>query len=99
VIAVTWFIESGESKLDDVIIVPEVRAADADKDGEITVEEMRKYEKGKYKEATLVTKDFNFSISHSIVPSEQAFNCKDCHGKAAYVLNWKELGYDGDPYY
>jgi methanogenesis multiheme c-type cytochrome len=99
VVTVTWFIESGDSKLDDVIIVPEVRAADVNKDGETTVEEMRKYEKGKYKEATLVTKDFNFSISHSIVPSEQAFSCKDCHGISAYVLNWKELGYDGDPYY
>jgi hypothetical protein len=47
----------------------------------------------------LVTKEFTFSVTHSIVPSEQAFNCRDCHGKDASVLNWKELGYDGDPYY
>ena len=99
VVRVTWFIEKPDTSLDDVVIVPEVRAADANKDGETTLEEMRKYEKGKYKEATLVTKDFNFSITHSIVPIEQAFSCKDCHGKTAFVLNWKELGYDGDPYY
>lgn len=99
VVAVTWFIERSDAALDDVIIVPEVRAADADKDGETTVEEMRAYENGKYKDATLVTREFNFSVTHSVVPREQAFNCRDCHGKDASVLNWRELGYDGDPYY
>jgi len=94
----TWFIERGDAALEDVISVPEVKAADADKDGETTVEEMRSYKKGKYKDATLVTKEFNFSVTHSIVPSDQAFNCNDCHGKKAYILNWKELGYDSDPY-
>jgi methanogenesis multiheme c-type cytochrome len=99
VVTVTWFIERGDAALNDVIIVPEVKAADANKDGETTVEEMRSYEKGKYRDATLVTREFNFSVTHSIVPSEKAFTCKDCHGKSAYVLNWKVLGYHGDPYY
>ncbi|UCF73363.1 MAG: hypothetical protein JSW35_02605 [Deltaproteobacteria bacterium] len=99
VVAVTWFIERGDAEPEDVIIVPEVKAADANNDGETTVEEMRTYEKGKYRDAALVTKEFSFSVTHSVVPSEQAFNCKDCHGKDASVLNWKELGYDGDPYY
>jgi hypothetical protein len=94
----TWFIERGDAALEDVISVPEVKAADADKDGETTVEEMRSYKKGKYRDATLATKEFNFSVTHSIVPSDQAFNCNDCHGKKAYILNWKELGYDSDPY-
>ena len=98
VVKITWFIERGDAALDDVITVPEVKAADADKDGETTVEEMRKYKKGKYKDATLVTKEFNYSVTHSIVPSEQAFSCEDCHGDSAKVLTWKELGYDGDPY-
>jgi len=97
VVKVTWFIETSGSELDDVIIVPEVKAADANKDGITTVEEMRKYQGGKYSDATLVTREFNFSISHSIVPSEKTFNCFDCHGKNAYVLNWKELGYVKDP--
>jgi hypothetical protein len=97
VVEVTWFIERGDAALDDVIIVPEVKAADANKDGETTVEEMRKYERGKYKDATLVSREFNFSVSHSIVPSEKAFGCFDCHGKKGYVLNWKKLGYDKDP--
>jgi methanogenesis multiheme c-type cytochrome len=97
VVKVTWFIERGDAALDDVIIVPEVKAADANKDGETTVEEMRKYERGKYKDATLVSREFNFSVTHSIVPSEKAFGCFDCHGKKGYVLNWKKLGYDKDP--
>ena len=98
-VTVTWFIERGDAALKDVIIVTEVKAADADKDGETTVEEMRRYAKGRYKDATLVTEEFSFSVTHSILPSEQAFNCTDCHGENASVLNWKELGYDGDPYY
>ncbi len=98
VVKVTWFIERGDAALDDVIIVPEVKAADANKDGETTVEEMRTYKKGKYKDATLVTKELNYSVTHSIVPTEQAFSCEHCHGESAKVLNWKELGYDGDPY-
>jgi len=98
VVKVTWFIERGDAALDDVIIVPEVKAADANKDGETTVEEMRRYKKGKYKDATLVTREFNYSVTHSIVPTEQAFSCEDCHGESAKVLNWKELGYDSDPY-
>ncbi len=96
-VTVTWFIQRADAPLDDIIIVPEVRAADADKDGEITVEEMRTYKKGRYRDATLVTKEFSYSVTHSIVPSEQAFNCSDCHGENASVLNWKELGYDRDP--
>lgn len=97
VVKVSWFIERGDAELDDVIIVPEVKAADANKDRVTTVEEMRKYEKGKYKDATLVTKEMNFNVTHSIVPKEEAFTCFDCHGKKGYVLNWKELGYDKDP--
>ncbi len=97
VVKVTWFIKRDGAALDDTILVNEVKAADANKDRETTVEEMRKYEKGKYKDATLVSRDMNFSITHSIVPSEQAFGCFDCHGKNAYVLNWKKLGYDKDP--
>ena len=98
VVTFTWFIESDESGLEDIIIVPEVQAADTNRDGETTVEEMRKYEKGKYRDATLVTKEFNYSVSHSVVPSEKAFSCEHCHGENAFVLDWKELGYDNDPY-
>lgn len=93
----TWFVESSESSLDDIIIVSEVKAADANKDGETTIEEMRKYGNGKYKEAALITKDFNYSISHSISPAEKVFHCKDCHGEKAYVLDWEGLGYEHDP--
>jgi methanogenesis multiheme c-type cytochrome len=98
VVTFTWFVEKADSPLDDIIPVPEVKAADANNDGETTVEEMRQYDKGKYKEATLLTREFNFSISHSIVPSNKAFTCDHCHGEDAHVINWKELGYIEDPY-
>jgi len=97
-ITVMWFVERGESGLDEIICIPEVKAADANKDRETTVEEMRSYEKGKYRDATLITREFNFSVTHSIVPSENAFSCDHCHGEEAYVVKWKELGYDEDPY-
>ena len=97
-VEVTWFVVNSESAFDDVIIVPEVKAADNNKDGEVTVEEMKKYEGGKYKDATLLTRKFSFNVTHSILPGSEAFSCQDCHGEDAYVLDWKELGYDADPY-
>lgn len=98
VITATWFVERGDAGFNEIICVPEVKAADADNDGETTAEEMRKYQKGKYKDATLRTENFNFSMAHSIVPSENAFSCFDCHGEDAKVIKWKELGYIEDPY-
>jgi methanogenesis multiheme c-type cytochrome len=98
VITVKWFVERGDAGLDEIICVPEVKAADADHNGETTVEEMRRYQKGKYRDATLRTEDFNFSVSHSIVPSERAFGCFDCHEEDAHVIKWKDLGYNKDPY-
>jgi octaheme c-type cytochrome (tetrathionate reductase family) len=35
-------------------------------------------------------------INHMVVPKEQALKCTDCHSKNGR-LNWKELGYKGDP--
>lgn len=35
-------------------------------------------------------------INHMVVPKEQALACTDCHGEQGR-LNWKELGYRGDP--
>ncbi len=92
-VSVDWFVKKKNSDFDDVIIVPEVKAADADNDRTVTVEEMRVY----YRKATLVTAEMNFSISHSVVPAGAAFECNDCHGKRGWVLDWKQLGYKKDP--
>ena len=35
-------------------------------------------------------------LSHGVVPKDQALTCNECHG-ASPRLNWKALGYDGDP--
>ena len=96
-VQVKWFIVGPDASFDDVVPIRDVKAADADKDGETVVEEMQRYRGGKYKNATVVTKEFNFNVTHSIKPAEKAFGCFECHGKDGYVLNWKELGYVADP--
>jgi len=92
-VTVDWFVKYETSDFDDIIIVPEVKKADLDGDLTTTVDEMREF----YAGATLRTADMNFSISHSVVPKRLAFDCKDCHGRNGWVLNWQELGYDADP--
>ena len=49
-------------------------------------------------------KDFKFATSkrwmgiyHEVAPKEEALQCKDCHTDKGGRLNWKELGYPGDP--
>ena len=93
-VTVSWFVKAPDSALDEVIIVPEVKAADRDGDGTVTLEEMRRV----YPGATLQTADMNFSISHSVRPKEAAFDCGDCHGRNGWVLDWDELGYGRDPF-
>ena len=100
-VTVDWFVKTETSTYDDVIIVPVVKAADSDGDKYVSVAEMRAAPAylghPVYDQATLVTADMNFSISHSVVPVELAFDCKDCHGRKGWVLNWEQLGYEQDP--
>ncbi len=35
-------------------------------------------------------------LSHMVQPKEKALQCVDCHGDRG-VLNWRQLGYEGDP--
>lgn len=36
-------------------------------------------------------------ITHMVTPKARALGCPNCHGAAATRLNWKALGYEGDP--
>jgi methanogenesis multiheme c-type cytochrome len=97
---VVWFVKTSTSSFDEVIPVPEVKAADSidgdgigDGDNIVSLEEMRYF----YPDATLMTADMNFNISHSVVPKKLAFKCRDCHGRNGWVLDWKQLGYAKDP--
>jgi hypothetical protein len=92
-VSVDWFVRTKQSAYDDIITVPEVKAADWDGNGTVTVDEMREV----YKHATLKTEDMNFSITHSVLPAKDAFKCQDCHTRLSWVLNWEQLGYEGDP--
>lgn len=92
-VTVTWFVERAESPFDDVIVVADVKAADADGDGTTTLAEMQVT----YPGATLITRDMTFSINHSVRTGRDTFRCRDCHGRRGWLLDWEALGYDGDP--
>lgn len=92
-VTVDWYVKKKKSGYDDVITVPEVKAADADGDLTVTLKEMQAV----YRKAKLVTADMTFSISHSVVPKDLAFKCGDCHGRNGWVLDWQQLGYAKDP--
>lgn len=94
-VTVDWFVKTQESKFHDVIIVPEVRAADLDGDGTVTVGEMQSVPF--YEQATLMQAELNFSISHGVMPASQAASCEDCHTSNGWMFNWQALGYGDDP--
>jgi methanogenesis multiheme c-type cytochrome len=107
-VTTTWFVTGetdldGSIVLDDSIIVVDVKAADDDGDNDnvTTEDEMQAYDSdgngADYPDATLVTEDMNFQISHSVTAKEDAFTCSDCHGNNGWVLDWTRLGYDADP--
>jgi len=89
----------------DPIPVQYVKAADADGDGEVTVEEMQAYDadgdgQPDYPNAVLRTVELYYQVSHNIVSrgSEMGdpMTCKDCHGSEA-VIDWVSIGYVEDP--
>lgn len=43
-----------------------------------------------------VETDMYWKVNHMVVPKEQALACDDCHGSNGR-LDWKALGYQGDP--
>jgi hypothetical protein len=52
----------------------------------------------------LIAKDISYvevdrwmGIFHGVVPKSRALACTDCHGATAKRLDWKALGYKGDP--
>jgi octaheme c-type cytochrome (tetrathionate reductase family) len=40
--------------------------------------------------------EMNWRINHMVAPKEQALSCLECHGDNSR-LDWKALGYNGDP--
>ena len=96
---VTFFAKSEDDHF-DAIIVPDVKAADANSNRVTTVDEMRAYAGGAYdySEAVLVTETMNFQISHGVLPKTEALTCDDCHGEDSWAIDWEQLGYDDEPY-
>ncbi len=44
-----------------------------------------------------VETEMYWPINHMVPPAEQALKCTNCHGKSATRMDWKKLGYEGDP--
>jgi len=103
-IEATWWIKDGsgdEPALDNIIPLSVVRAACVVFGGTPTEAQMQTYDGdgtpgADYPNAALMVDKVCFNVSHSVVPKEDAFNCADCHGPRAFVLDWEALGYDGD---
>jgi len=49
---------------------------------------------------TFVATRMYWEIDHMVAPKEEALGCNDCHRRSLPSrMNWKVLGYDGDPRY
>jgi octaheme c-type cytochrome (tetrathionate reductase family) len=44
-----------------------------------------------------VETEMNWPINHMVVPAKKALKCTSCHGEKATLMDWKALGYPGDP--
>lgn len=44
-----------------------------------------------------VETEFYIPVNHMVAPKEDALKCWDCHHKTKGRLDWKKLGYPGDP--
>lgn len=61
-----------------------------------TLEEMRSYDNGRYKNAIERNVKQYFNLYHSIAPAEDALGCNDCHTEQGGRLDFTRLGYDAD---
>lgn len=88
------------------IPVLHVKAADANGDGKVTLDEMQGYDadgdgNADYPNAVLRSVELYYQVSHNIVSNEvgmaKPLTCKNCHGSEA-VIDWAAIGYpEGDP--
>jgi octaheme c-type cytochrome (tetrathionate reductase family) len=44
-----------------------------------------------------VETDMYWKVNHMVVPKQKALGCNDCHGANATRMDWKALGFGGDP--
>jgi hypothetical protein len=61
-----------------------------------TLEEMRRYDNGRYKNAIVRHTPQYFNLYHSIAPAKDALTCNDCHTAEGGRLDFAQLGYDAD---
>jgi methanogenesis multiheme c-type cytochrome len=94
------------SSIGNPIAPAEVLSADANGDGNVTVEEISTYDgdsdgTADYPNAVLRHVELYYQVSHNIVSSsvglEDPLVCADCHGSTATAIDWTALGYEKDP--
>lgn len=98
---ITYLIKSSADAY-EAIIVPHVKAADANGDRTTTVSEMQAWVNPAtglkpYSSAASNTAKFNWQITHATKADSAAFHCTDCHGSTGWVINWTQIGYASDP--
>jgi hypothetical protein len=76
-------------------VVPKAFVARAGGAGErdTTLEEIRVYEGGRYKQAIERHVPTYFQLVHSIAPAKAALGCRACHTAKRGRLNYAQLGY------
>jgi methanogenesis multiheme c-type cytochrome len=83
-----------------------VQRADADTNGNVTVEEMRSFDadgngEADYPNAVLRHVDMYYPVSHNVAGSTRGvaepLGCADCHGVTATAIDWAALGFETDP--
>jgi hypothetical protein len=60
------------------------------------LEQMRKWQKGRYSSAIIRRSPMYFQQFHSIAPAKDALTCNDCHTKTDGRLDFASLGYSSE---
>ena len=96
---------SGSISIGKAISPSYVKAADANRDGTVTTEEIQSFDGNgdslpDYPDAVLRNVDLYYQVSHNIVSTEvgmaKPLKCDDCHGSTS-DFDWTLIGYDSDP--
>ncbi len=85
----------------DYLIIPKLfgkdgywKTYDWNKASELGMKEINLPYSGSY---SFIETEMYWPINHMVAPKEKALKCNSCHGTKADRLNWKALGYSGDP--
>jgi methanogenesis multiheme c-type cytochrome len=97
---------NNSSAVGNPILPAHVQGADADNNGNVTVEEMRSFDsdgngEADYPSAVLRQVEMYFPVSHNVASSTRGLSeplgCADCHGVTVNAIDWESIGFETDP--